>query len=125
VNAALTLRRNRVSRKEDTLEEESPAPAGDGHAPRHEQAQVWCVEADALTLVEREEMRELMLKALDQLPDTLRVAFVLKDLEDWTTEAIAEYQGVSPVLLRQRLHRARMFMVDAVRAHLSGSRPCR
>lgn len=120
INAALTLRRSRVSRKEEPLEAPDPESKGDGHGP----AIPWQVDAEALSQAEREEMRGLLLKALDGLPDTLRTAFVLKDLEDWSTEAIAEHQGISAVLLRQRLHRARMQVLEAIRGHICGGRPC-
>jgi RNA polymerase sigma-70 factor (ECF subfamily) len=125
VNAALTLRRTRVSRREEAMEDLVPRDGGDGHSMDAEAALDWSVEAEALAIAERSEMRELVLKALDQLSDPLRVAFVLKDLEGWSTEAIAEHQGVSAVLLRQRLHRARLFLAERLRSHVLGSRPCR
>jgi RNA polymerase sigma-70 factor, ECF subfamily len=125
VNAALTLRRSRVSRREDAMEDLVPRDGGDGHGLDAEASLDWSVEAEALAIAERSEMRELVLKALDQLSDPLRVAFVLKDLEGWSTEAIAEHQGVSAVLLRQRLHRARLFLAERLRSHVLGSRPCR
>lgn len=124
VHAALMLRRSRIRRCEDAMEDLASQGDGEGRPMDAEAMLDWSVESDALVRMEQQEMRELMLKALDRLPDTLRLVFVLKDLEDWSTEEIANHLTVSPVVVRQRLHRARMAMQARLRSHVHGRRTC-
>ncbi len=56
-----------------------------------------------------------MERAIAALPDALRTAFVLRDLEELSTEEAAETLGISPGALKVRLHRARLLL----REHLS------
>lgn len=123
VNAALMLRRSRVRRREDAMEDLVSHSNEEGRPKDAEAAQDWSVESDALARVEQKEMRELLMNALDQVPDTQRIVFVLKDLEDWDTEAIARHLDITPALVRQRLHRTRMFLQERLRAHVQGGRP--
>jgi RNA polymerase sigma-70 factor (ECF subfamily) len=80
----------------------------------------WSVEPQALAEAERGQLRECLFQALDALPDLLRVVFVLKDLEDWSTEAIAARLDQTAPTVRQRLHRARVQVQARLRAHLQG-----
>jgi RNA polymerase sigma-70 factor (ECF subfamily) len=123
VHAALMLRRSRIRRREDAMEDLVSQRGGEGRLMDPEATLDWSVEADALVQVEHKEMRELMLEALNEVPDAQRIVFILKDLEDWETEAIARHLDVSTALVRQRLHRARMFLQERLRSHLSGVRP--
>jgi RNA polymerase sigma-70 factor, ECF subfamily len=123
VNAALMVRRSRVRRREDAMEELVSHPDDDGRLKDAEASRDWSVEADAHDRVEQKEMREFLMNALDQIPDTQRIVFVLKDLEDWDTEAIARHLDVTPALVRQRLHRARMFLQERLGAYVRGGRP--
>jgi RNA polymerase sigma-70 factor, ECF subfamily len=125
VNAALMARRGRARFREEPMEE--PGPMGDldpaGHHREGRDARRWSVEPEALAAAERNQLREAMDQALAGLPEALREVFVLRDLEDWTTEAIAERTGQTPAAVRQRLHRARLQVQDRVRAHLLGRTP--
>ena len=66
------------------------------------------------------ELAKKIEEALDELPDALRVVFVLKDLEDWSTEAIAARLDQAAATVRQRLHRARVQVQARLRAHVQG-----
>ena len=120
VNAALMLRRSRVRRREDPMEgflsqndpESTPMEEGLPLDPTEP--------PEAFRRLEMEEMRARMMAALDRLPDGQRMVFVLRDLEDWSHEDIAEHLGITPGLVRQRLHRARMFLQERMRAQLLG-----
>ena len=57
-----------------------------------------------------------MERAIAELPDSLRTAFVLRDLEELSTEEAAETLGISAGALKVRLHRARLLL----RERLSG-----
>ena len=59
---------------------------------------------------------------LDRLPDAYRDAFVLRDLEEMSTEEVAEVLGLTPAAVRQRVHRARL-MLRGYLSHLAGVKP--
>jgi len=123
VNAALMVRRSRVRRREEGMEVRVSHGDAEGRPMEAEGSPDWSVEAEALAHMEQAEMRALILKALDGIPETHRIVFVLKDLEEWETEAIASHLGISPALVRQRLHRARMALQERLKSHLGGRRP--
>lgn len=83
----------------------------------------WSTEANAPLHLERQEVRMRMMKTLDLLPDSLRVVFVLKDIEDMDTHEIAGKLEITPAVVRQRLHRARMFLQERLTPVLSGRQP--
>lgn len=59
------------------------------------------------TELDRAETRSLVAAALDQLPATLREAFVLKHVEGLPYEEIATIMNTSVPALKMRVHRAR------------------
>lgn len=59
------------------------------------------------------EVRSVLIKAIDALPDTLRVVFVLREVEGLGTAEVAGSLGLSEQNVKVRLHRAR--------AHLRGT----
>jgi len=67
--------------------------------------------SDVLSL----ELRETINEALLRLPDALRTAFVLRDVEGLTTRDAAAALGIAESALKVRLHRARL----ALRAMLA------
>lgn len=125
INAALMFRRSHARFREESMDE--PAFLGDldpaGHHREGPGARRWSVEPEALAEAERVQLREAMLQALTGLPGALREVFVLRDLEDWSTEAIAERTGQTAASVRQRLHRARLQVQGRLRAHLLGRTP--
>lgn len=74
----------------------------------------WCClpESD----FESTEARAQVESAVRQLPDTLRVVFVLREMNGLSTEETAQSLGVSEAVVKTRLHRARMWL----RERLSG-----
>ncbi|MCA9742896.1 MAG: sigma-70 family RNA polymerase sigma factor [Deferribacteres bacterium] len=62
------------------------------------------------------ESTEILQKAIEQLPEHYRGAFVLKDVEQLPTEEVAYILGIGTEALYSRLKRARMFLRDAVLA---------
>jgi RNA polymerase sigma-70 factor (ECF subfamily) len=57
--------------------------------------------------------------AVAELPDTLRTAFVLRDLEELSTEEAAETLGISTGALKVRLHRARLLLRERLSAYFA------
>ena len=125
LNAALMVRRSRVR----IHDRERPEPLAlgpfdeQGHHLETDHLPEWQEAAQAHDLVERQELRDCLTRALDELPDTHRIVFVLKDLEDWETEDIARHLQLTPGTVRQRLHRSRVLLQARLRAHVLGGRP--
>jgi RNA polymerase sigma-70 factor (ECF subfamily) len=61
-----------------------------------------------LEAVEREEVRNLIQLAVEQLPDIYREVFLLRDVEELTISETAEALNISIPSVKVRLHRARM-----------------
>jgi RNA polymerase sigma-70 factor (ECF subfamily) len=66
-------------------------------------------EIPSVTL-EREEIRNLIQRAVEQLPDIYRQVFLLRDVEELTTSETAETLNISIPSAKVRLHRARMML---------------
>ena len=60
--------------------------------------------------VERDEVRVLIQRAVEQLPDIYRQVFLLRDVEELTISETAEALNVSIPSVKVRLHRARMML---------------
>jgi len=73
-----------------------------------EQLLDWCClpEQDFQT----EETRHQLEQAIRDLPDSLGAVFVLRELEGVSTQECAEALGISADLVKQRLHRARLWL---------------
>lgn len=108
LNEALMLRRSRIRRREDTIEDFLPHFTPEGHHMGKEGLKDLSQEATALEQVETEQVRQKVKEGLNRLSDEQRAVFVLRDLEDMDTEEVASMLGISRGLVRQRLHRARL-----------------
>lgn len=58
--------------------------------------------------LERKELREVLRKAVEELPDIYRQVFTLRDLEEMSVADTAKALGVNENIVKVRLHRARM-----------------
>lgn len=56
------------------------------------------------------ELREVLEKAIRELPETLRTVFVLRELEGLSTAETAKALGISESAAKVRLHRARLML---------------
>ena len=108
VNQALMARRKRVRRREDAIEDLMPRFGDDGHHMSEDIVLDWSEDAEALVMVQQEELKSRVRAGLDRLSDDQRAVFVLRDLEGWNTEEIAQHLGLTRELVRQRVHRARL-----------------
>jgi RNA polymerase sigma-70 factor (ECF subfamily) len=59
-------------------------------------------------LLEREEVRGQVRKAIDDLPESYRILLVLRDIEELSTAETAEMLEMTPGAVKVRLHRARL-----------------
>ncbi|MCH7600859.1 MAG: sigma-70 family RNA polymerase sigma factor, partial [Myxococcales bacterium] len=65
-------------------------------------------------LLEREEVRETLRKAIDGLPDNYRIVLILRDIEELDTAETAEKLGMTPGAVKVRLHRARLALSEQI-----------
>ncbi len=61
------------------------------------------------TIINSEKM-EILEKAINELPESYRVVFHLRDVEGLSNKEIAEVLGVSLPAVKSRVHRARLFL---------------
>lgn len=122
LNEALMLRRSRIRRREDTIEDFLPRFTPDGHHMGKEGLKDLSQEATALERVEEEQVRERVQEGLNRLSDEQRAVFVLRDLEGMDTEEVANMLGISRGLVRQRLHRARLGLRGVLSPFLDGGK---
>ena len=61
-------------------------------------------------VVEREEVRNLIQRAVEQLPDIYQQVFLLRDVEELTISETAEALNINISSVKVRLHRARMML---------------
>lgn len=65
------------------------------------------------------ELREVVEEAITKLPETLRAAVVLRDIEGLSTSEAASVLGVSEAALKVRLHRARLALREALAPYIA------
>lgn len=70
-----------------------------------------------------EELRKALKLAIDQLPETLRVPFLLRSVEGLRTKEAAEYLGITETTLKVRLHRARQELQKLMHSYLQENTP--
>jgi RNA polymerase sigma-70 factor (ECF subfamily) len=64
-----------------------------------------------------EELGGIIQQALLDLPEKYRLVVVLRDVEGFNTQETAEILGLTPANIKVRLHRARLFLRDALKAY--------
>jgi RNA polymerase sigma-70 factor (ECF subfamily) len=60
------------------------------------------------------QFREILERAIDDLPDTFRAVFVARLVEDMTIEETADLFGLNPETVKTRLHRARTLLRETL-----------
>lgn len=114
VNAALMRLRRRRGKPEEPIEPLLPAFRDDGHAV--DPAVSWPEPCDRL--LERREVRVLVRRAIDRLPESYRTVLVLRDLEELDTAEVARLLAITENAVKIRLHRARQALRGLLDPHL-------
>ncbi|KLK89682.1 RNA polymerase sigma factor [Microvirga vignae] len=78
-------------------------------------------DSDPEAATARAEVRRLLERAVDQLPDPFRAVFVLRDIEEMSTEETATHLGLRPETVKTRLHRARRLLRQSLDRTLSSA----
>lgn len=102
INAAL-MRLRKLKRREGRIEDLLPSYTETGGFAA--MPDPWSEEADARLL--REEARSVVRARIDELPQSYRVALLLRDIEGLSNDELAESLGVSVNAAKIRVHRAR------------------
>lgn len=116
-NACLLKRRKSVfaPKTELSLEDYLPTMEESGGAARMQIAD-WRAVPDDLAL--QSELKQILLKALRELPELYRSVLLLRDVEDLSTEDTAHILGISDDAVKTRLHRARLAIRKKLDRHL-------
>lgn len=114
INEALARRRRRRTTV-DLDAVDAAVRQGDRRAMMFPTLAVSDPEADAA----RSEIRRLVERAIDELPDTFRVVFVMRAVEGMSTEETASQLGLREETVKTRLHRARRLLRDALESSLA------
>jgi RNA polymerase sigma-70 factor (ECF subfamily) len=75
-------------------------------------------ELDPETTMAQREIRALLERAIDTLPDAFRTVFVARLIEGMTVEETAELFGIRPETVKTRLHRARRLLKQEMEKHV-------
>jgi RNA polymerase sigma-70 factor (ECF subfamily) len=118
VNAALMRLRSRRRRREEPIE---------GLLPRFDEEGWWAdgaspSETATDMLVESEQTRAMVRKAIDKLPANYRSVLLLRDIEELDTDETAALLGVTPNAVKTRLHRARQALRTLLERELLAER---
>jgi RNA polymerase sigma-70 factor (ECF subfamily) len=106
-NAALGRLRYRKRHPEVSVDDHLPQFRDDGH---HLVRPVIDWSHDLERGVASEQMRQLLHRAIEELPPLDRAILVLSDFEDLSNRDIGDALGLSVPAVKARLHRARLFL---------------
>lgn len=66
----------------------------------------------------RAEIAHLLTELVDSLPEPFRIVFVLREVEELSTEEVAQHLSIKPATVKTRLFRARKLLREAVEARV-------
>ncbi|HVS18921.1 MAG TPA: sigma-70 family RNA polymerase sigma factor [Planctomycetota bacterium] len=115
INAALMRLRKR-KRREANIEDLLPAYTENGGFAA--MPDPWSEEVDARLL--REEARDQVRARIDELPENYRVALLLRDIEGYSNEELAEALDVTVNAAKIRVHRARQALRTLLDSYVNG-----
>jgi RNA polymerase sigma-70 factor (ECF subfamily) len=78
-------------------------------------------DSDPEAAAARADVRRLLERAVDRLPDPFRTVFVLRDIEEMSVEETASHLGLRPETVKTRLHRARRLLRQSLNESLSSA----
>jgi RNA polymerase sigma-70 factor (ECF subfamily) len=73
--------------------------------------------------LEKAELRAEMEKAIGELPEKLRVVFVMREMEELSTEETARALDVKIEVVKTRLHRARLWLRERLSGYFASAAP--
>ena len=103
-----TYMKLRSKKKEPNVSLEDLLPSYNGSGYQQEKIQDWSENTESLLFAN--ETREVIQKAVDQLPEKEKVVFILRDGEGLSTEKVSDILELTIPAVKSRLHRARLFL---------------
>ena len=116
-NACLMKRRKSVfaPKRELSLDELKPGHTGTGE---HLEIADWSAVPENIAL--DSELKQALSQAVERLPDIYKSVFLLRDVEELSTDDCAEVLGVSSNVIKTRLRRARLTLRKDLDEYLRG-----
>ncbi len=78
-------------------------------------------ETDPERTAAQHEIRRLLERAMDALPEPFRLVFVMRDVEEMSIEETASHLGIRPETIKTRLHRARLLLRQSLDGQLAST----
>jgi RNA polymerase sigma-70 factor (ECF subfamily) len=117
-NAAyMKLRARKFKTREVAIDDVIPAFDDDG--VHFEPMDDWSPRVDEQAL--QHELRDVLERAIDELPPDYRTALVLHDVEGLSNPDIAETLGISLPAVKSRVHRSRLFVRQKLADYLQAT----
>jgi RNA polymerase sigma-70 factor (ECF subfamily) len=120
VNAALMRMRSRRRKPEASIEDLLPDYQADGHRLLQAEGDPYPDEQ-----LERAELLAMLRSCVGELPEGYRQVYVLRDVEELSSEDVALAMGLTPNAVKIRLHRARQALITLVQQRYASCRPGR
>jgi len=98
----------RSKKKEPNISIDELMPSFNGAGFQQEKIQDWSENTESLMF--NTEIRDVINKAVDLLPEKEKVVFLLRDVEGLSTEKTGEIMNLTVPAVKSRLHRARLFL---------------
>jgi len=106
LNATYMKLRNKKKEQYVSLDDLMPSFNGTGF--QTEKLTDWSETTESLLF--SNETRDIIARAVDQLPEKEKVVFILRDVEGLSTEKVSEILDLTIAAVKSRLHRARLFL---------------
>lgn len=119
VNSSLMRLRKKNTHPEEPIEPLLPTFLEDGHRVRLGGA--W--EESAEEMLDRTEIRSLVRRSIDRLPNGHRTVLLLRDIDGLSGAEAADLLGIKPNAVKVRLHRARQALRELLDPHLGQEAP--
>jgi len=119
VNSALMRLRSQRRHPECSIDELLPAFGPDGHRAFRAEEEIGADEQ-----LERDQLLSLVRECVRHLPDGYREVYVLRDIDELSTEEAATALGITPNAVKIRLHRARQALMTLVRKRMHAPAHC-
>lgn len=105
------------------LRKRKPSVDWESYGENRTQAQIIDFPASAASIdpektMAQGEIRVVLEKAIDQLPDAFRIVFVARIIEGMTVEETADLFSLKPETVKTRLHRARALLREELESQL-------
>jgi RNA polymerase sigma-70 factor (ECF subfamily) len=117
LNEALKRRRRRPR----TVDLDVIDAARDGADMQNYRSPMIAPDQDPERATAQHQLRRFLERAIDDLPETFRTVFVMRAIEEATTEETATLLGIRQQTVKTRLHRARRMLRAALGEHIGAA----